>query len=166
MGDQNKLEPVGLARTFTLIRIYRLDKQGKPIHFDNLDGLPDFNRWPVIHFNRSPEFSVDLHISPWRQSLFGNTALADHRPGNAGSLQVIGPPDKWKKHCVFDNPKTDDTPEKPQRQHNPVLDNNQNQYNCYQTRNIQQNVSKIDRFWYFFQVQIQYRSKPYAVIAV
>jgi hypothetical protein len=142
------------------IRIYWLDKQGKPVHFDNLDGLPHFNRRSVINFNRSPEFSVDLHISLWRHPLPGNSTLTDHRTGPAGSLPVIGSPDKWKQQHVFDNPKTDDTPEKPYRKHDPVLDNNQDQNNSRQFRDIQQNISEIDRPWYFFQVQIQLKNNP------
>ena len=152
------LEAISIRILFN--RLYRLDKQGKPIHFDNFDGLSDFNHRPIIDFNRSPELSADLDISSWRQSLFGNTALADHRPGPAGSLPIIGPPDKGKQQRVFENPKTDDTPEKPSRQLDPMLDNNQNQNNRRQFRDIQQNVSAIDRPGYFFWVQIQLRNNP------
>ena len=157
MGDENRSGQT----EFALFKwIYGLDKQGKPVYFNNPDGLPHFNRRPVFNFNRSPELSVDLHISLWRQPLLGNAALADHRPGTAASLPVIGSPDKWKQQRVFDNPRPDDAPKKPHGQHKPVLDNNQNQYNRHQTRDIQQDVSEIDRFWYFFQVQIQLRNNP------
>ncbi|MGW8303569.1 MAG: hypothetical protein ACWGNO_15940, partial [Desulfobacterales bacterium] len=72
-------------------------------------------------------------------------------------LPIIGPPDKGKQQRVFDNPKNDDTPKKPAWQHDPVLDNNQDQNKSREFRDIEQNVSEIDRPRYFPKFEVHFR---------